>query len=294
MKISPAELASRYRVSEGGKFDLKKFDPSDTWRMRSKDQAARLLARGVLSLSEMQERLYAQDRWALLLIFQAMDAAGKDGTISHVMSGVNPQGCEVYSFKVPTPRELDHDFMWRTTLCLPERGRIGIFNRSYYEEVLAVRVHPEFLEKQRLPPGFAGRKIWKDRFEDINAFERYLTRNGTVIRKFFLNVSKEEQRKRFLSRLDESEKNWKFSVADVQERRFWPKYMDAYEDMIRHTATPHAPWFVVPADHKWFTRLVVADAIVDTLKSLNLELPKVDKLRKKDLADARVLLLEED
>ena len=243
--------------------------------------------------AELQEKLYAQDRWALLLIFQAMDAAGKDSTIKHVMSGVNPQGCQVYSFKAPSDEELDHDFMWRTTCRLPERGRIGIFNRSYYEEVLVVRVHPELLARQRLPAKLMTRDIWRERYEDINAFERYLTRNGVVVRKFFLHVSREEQRQRFLERLDEPEKNWKFSLTDVRERRHWDEYMAAYEDVIRHTSSPHAPWYVVPADHKWFTRLVVVSAILDALSSLDLAFPSVEPDRMKELDAARVALANE-
>jgi PPK2 family polyphosphate:nucleotide phosphotransferase len=241
----------------------------------------------------MQEKLYAQDRWALLLIFQAMDAAGKDGTIRHVMSGVNPQGCEVFSFKAPSAEELDHDYMWRTTCRLPERGRIGIFNRSHYEETLVVRVHRQILEGQKLPPELVTKDIWKERFEDIRAFERYATRNGIVIRKFFLHVSREEQKRRLLKRLDQPSKNWKFSVADAKERDLWKDYMDAYDDMIQHTAAPEAPWYVVPADHKWFTRLVVSAAIIDALDEMDLEFPKVDKAKRKDLRAARALLEHE-
>jgi PPK2 family polyphosphate:nucleotide phosphotransferase len=241
----------------------------------------------------MQDKLYAQDRWALLLIFQAMDTAGKDGIIKHVMSGINPQGCQVYSFKSPSPEELDHDFLWRTSRCLPERGRIGIFNRSYYEEVLVVRVHPEFLEKQRLPPGLVTKEIWKERFKDICAFERYATRNGIVIRKFFLNVSREEQKKRLLERLDNPNKNWKFSMADVRERERWDDYMAVYEEMISYTASTHAPWYVVPADNKWFTRLVVVGAIVQALQDMQLAYPTVDAAKRKELAAARELLMNE-
>lgn len=244
-------------------------------------------------LADMQEKLYAQDQWAVLLIFQAMDAAGKDGTIEHVMSGVNPQGCQVFSFKAPSAEELDHDFLWRTSCRLPERGRIGIFNRSYYEEVLVVRVHEELLAREKLPRKLVGKNIWKERFEDIAAFERYLSRNGVLIRKFFLHVSPEEQRKRFLSRLDEPEKNWKFSLADAREREFFHDYMEAYEDMIRHTATPEAPWYVVPADNKWFTRLVVAGAVVDALQSLDLAFPVVDEARRGELEEARKALENE-
>jgi PPK2 family polyphosphate:nucleotide phosphotransferase len=241
----------------------------------------------------LQEKLYAQNRWSLLLIFQGMDAAGKDSAIEHVMSGVNPQGCQVYSFKAPSPQELDHDFMWRTSMCLPERGRIGIFNRSYYEECLVVRVHPEILAKQRLPRKLVTKNIWRERFEDIVAFERYLARNGTIVLKFFLHVSKEEQRQRFLERLDEPSKNWKFSMDDVAERRRWQDYQMAYEDMIRHTATPGAPWHVVPADYKWFARVVIGSAIVATLDGLKLKFPKVDKASLRQFAGVRAALEHE-
>jgi PPK2 family polyphosphate:nucleotide phosphotransferase len=241
----------------------------------------------------LQEKLYAQDRWALLCIFQAMDAAGKDGAIEHVMSGVNPQGCQVFSFKAPSSEDLDHDYLWRCMKCLPERGRIGIFNRSYYEETLVVRVHPEFLTKQRLPEKLVTKRIWEERFQDIRAFERYLGRNGVVVRKFFLHVSKREQKKRFLSRLMEPAKNWKFSAADVAERAHWDDYMAAYQDMIRHTATDEAPWFVVPADNKWFTRLVVAAAIIDALEDLDLHFPKVTPEQKRQLDAAKKTLLAE-
>jgi len=288
------EFSGKFRVDDGKKFELKEFDPNETLGLKHregiKDLAAETLQEGIEILSEMQDKLYAQDRWGLLLIFQAMDAAGKDGTIKHVMSGINPQGCQVYSFKSPSPEELDHDFLWRTSRCLPERGRIGIFNRSYYEEVLAVRVHPEFLEKQKLPPRLVTKQIWKERFEDISAFERYATRNGIAIRKFFLNVSREEQKKRFLERLDNPDKNWKFSVADARERERWDDYMEAYEEMIRHTASTHAPWYVVPADNKWFTRLVVATAIIEALDDMNLAYPKVDDEKRKELEEARSLL----
>ena len=293
MHSSLTDLAERYRITNGKKFRLKDVHPGDTGKLKLHAKAGELLQRSVQLLSEFQEKLYAQDRWALLLIFQAMDAAGKDGTIKHVMSGVNPQGCEVSSFKAPSTLELDHDFLWRTTRALPERGKIGIFNRSYYEEVLVVRVHPEFLAGQRLPQDLTGRKIWKERFEDIRNFEDYLGRNGVITRKFFLHVSKEEQRKRFLSRLDEPKKNWKFSTADVQERAHWDEYMEAYEDMIRHTATKDAPWYVVPADNKWFTRIVVASAIIDTLQSLDVHFPKLSKAKLKELAAAKHSLLNE-
>ena len=291
MSITLKDLADRYRVEDGGKFRLKEFDPSDTWKMKSKEHAQEWLDHSLERLSEMQEKLYAQDNWALLLVLQAMDAAGKDGTVKHVMSGVNPQGCEVYSFKAPTSEELDHDFLWRCSKRLPERGRIGIFNRSYYEEVLVVRVHRELLQKQKLPPRLVTKNIWKERFEDISAFERYAARNGIVIRKIFLNVSKKEQKKRFLSRLEEPEKNWKFSAADASERKFWDDYMTAYQQAIQHTAAPHAPWYVVPADHKWFTRLVVASIVVETLQSLKLDFPKVNAATRRELAAARTALL---
>ncbi|MEI7958395.1 MAG: polyphosphate kinase 2 family protein [Verrucomicrobiota bacterium] len=281
-----------YCITDGKAFQLKDCAPCDTGEFRSKEQAEELLQKGVVALSELQEKLYAQDKWAVLLIFQAMDAAGKDGTIKHVMSGVNPQGCDVHSFKTPSAEELDHDFLWRSSVALPERGRIGIFNRSYYEETLVVRVHPEFLDRQKLPAGLVGKHIWLERFEDINAYESYLSRNGVLIRKFFLHVSREEQKRRFLSRLEEPKKNWKFSMADAAEREHWDDYMHAYEETIRHTATAHAPWYVVPADNKWFTRLVVADAIVDTLKSLDLAFPKVNAAQRKELAAVRETLLK--
>jgi len=285
--MSAKDLVKDYRIDDGRKFRLSDFDPRDTGRLKSKNAAAGLLERGVQRLAELQERLYAQDQYSLLLIFQAMDAAGKDSTIKHVMSGVNPQGCQVYSFKAPSSQDLDHDFLWRTTCCLPERGRIGIFNRSYYEETLVVRVHPEFLRAQKLPSTLVTKDIWRERFEDINAFERYLGHNGIVVCKFFLHVSREEQRKRFLERLEDPAKNWKFSEADLKERERWPDYMSAYEDMIRNTATKHAPWFVVPADHKWFTRLVVSEIINKTLKDLDLKFPELDEERRKELAKVR-------
>ena len=288
-----SELAKAFRVTDGKQFRLKDSDPGDTRGLKSKEKAQEALAQGILRLREDQEKLYAQDRWALLLIFQAMDAAGKDSTIEHVMSGVNPQGCQVYSFKAPSAEELDHDFMWRTTRCLPERGRIGIFNRSYYEEVLVVRVHPEILAKQRLPEELVTKDIWQERYEDIKMFERYLSRNGTVIRKFFLHVSKKEQKQRFLDRLAEPEKNWKFALQDVKEREQWDNYMRAYEDMIRSTSTEHAPWYVIPADHKWFTRLAVAEVIADTLEDLKLSFPQVNAEKKKELEAARTLLKRE-
>jgi PPK2 family polyphosphate:nucleotide phosphotransferase len=283
----------RYRIASGDRFRLERIDPRDTGGIRSKSEARKRLERGLARLGELQPKLFAQDRWALLLIFQAMDAAGKDGTIRHVMSGINPQGCQVFSFKAPSREELDHDYLWRANRCLPERGRIGIFNRSYYEEVLVVRVHPELLARQNLPQRLVGKEIWKQRFEDINAYERYLGRNGVLLRKFFLHVSPEEQKKRFLSRLDEPEKNWKFRAEDVRERRHWRAYMKAYEEMIRSTATQQAPWHVVPADHKWFTRLVVAEVVVEALESLDLRFPQTDKRQRAELAAARRELLAE-
>jgi len=287
------DLARKFRVTDGKGFRLKDVDPTDTMKFgeEHKPRAREALANGVSALAELQDMLYAQDRWAVLLIFQAMDAAGKDGTIKHVMSGVNPQGCEVVSFKAPSAEDLDHDFLWRCMKRIPERGRIGIFNRSYYEETLVIRVHPEFLRSQKLPPELVTKDIWKERFQDIRAFERYLSRNGVVIRKFFLHVSKGEQKKRFLARLENPEKYWKFSANDAKEREFWDDYQDAYEDTIRNTATKESPWYVVPADNKWFTRVVVAAAVVETLASLDVHYPKVDKARLKELAAARQALL---
>lgn len=283
------KFADPFRVSNGAKFRLKDIDPDDTLHLDTEDKprAKEALAAGVEALAGLQDRLYAQDRWAVLLIFQAMDAAGKDGAIKHVMSGINPQGCQVYSFKAPTSEDLEHDFMWRCSKRLPERGRIGIFNRSYYEETLVVRVHPELLTKQKLPARLITKSIWDDRFQDIRAFECYLTRNGFVVRKFFLHVSKKEQKRRFLERIENPEKNWKFSSADTKERGYWDDYMHAYEDMIRNTATKDAPWYVVPADNKWFTRLVVAATVIDTLASLDLHYPKVSQAQLKELAAAR-------
>jgi PPK2 family polyphosphate:nucleotide phosphotransferase len=288
-------FAAPYCLTEGKKFHLKDVDPDDTGSLTSEDkpQAKEALAVGVEALAELQERLYAQDRWAVLLIFQAMDAAGKDGAIKHVMSGVNPQGCQVHSFKAPSAEELDHDYLWRCLKALPERGRIGIFNRSYYEEVLVVRVHQELLAGQKLPPAVVSKSIWQDRYEDIRNVERYLARNGVLIRKFFLHVSKKEQKKRFLERLDDPDKNWKFSVGDARERAHWDDYQEAYQDMIRATASEDAPWYVVPADNKWFTRVVVAAAIIDALGSLRLEFPQVSDAKKQELADARAALEQE-
>jgi len=293
MAITLKDLSDRYAVCKGDKFRLKDFAADDTWKLKSKEHATDLMEHSLERLAELQARLYAQNEWALLLIFQAMDAAGKDGTIKHVMSGVNPQGCEVTSFKAPSARELDHDYLWRALKALPERGRIGIFNRSYYEEVLVVRVHPEFLAAQKLPQKLITNHVWKERFEDISSFERYLDRNGIIVRKFFLNVSKDEQKERFLKRLDDPKRNWKFSAADIRERQCWPKYMEAYEDTIRHTACGHAPWYIVPADHKWFTRLVVASVIVETLESLNLKFPEVAPEVRKEFAAARAALAKE-
>jgi PPK2 family polyphosphate:nucleotide phosphotransferase len=284
------EFVKPFRVADGSTFRLRDFDPRDTRGVDSKEHAHAYVRRGVRLLSDAQEKLYAQDRWGVLLIFQAMDAAGKDGAIKHVMSGVNPQGCQVFSFKTPTAEEMDHDFLWRTTKSLPERGRIGIFNRSYYEEVLVVRVHPEMLEKQKLPPSLVSRRIWDERYQDIRAFERYLARQGYLILKFFLHVSSREQKKRFLERLDRPEKNWKFSLADAQEREHWKAYRAAYEDTIRETAAKHAPWYVVPADRKWFARLVVAAAIHEALGRLHLSFPEVGPEKKKELASARAAL----
>ena len=283
-----------FRITKGKSFRLKSVDPGDTLGLKMrKNEATKLLRRGTQWLAEEQEMLYAQDRWSLLLIFQAMDAAGKDGTIKHVMSGVNPQGCQVSSFKQPSAMDLSHDFLWRSVKRLPERGRIGIFNRSYYEEVLVVRVHEEILRRQRLPSRLVGKRIWDERLADIAHFEDYLARQGTIVLKFFLHLSREEQKKRFLARLDRPEKHWKFSASDVRERQYWDDYMKAYEAAIGTTATKHAPWFVVPADNKWFTRLVVAAAIVEAVEMLDLEFPTVDAARRKELAAARAALARE-
>ena len=288
------EFAKPFRVTKGKNFRLKDVDPNDTLDFTKEADKARskeALATGVMALAELQEKLYAQDKWAVLLIFQAMDAAGKDGAIEHVMSGVNPQGCQVYSFKSPSAEDLDHDYLWRCMKCLPNRGHIGIFNRSYYEEVLVVRVHPEFLAKAKLPPKLVGKNIWEERFEDIRNFEQYLARNGVVVRKFFLHVSKKEQKRRFLERIDDPLKNWKFSSNDANERDYWDDYMEAYEQMIQETATKEAPWYVVPADNKWFTRVVVAGAVIETLDSLDLAYPKVDEGKLKELAAAKKKLV---
>jgi PPK2 family polyphosphate:nucleotide phosphotransferase len=288
------ELAKPFRVTKGKDFRLKDVDPDDTLdftKEADKSRSKEALARGITALAELQDKLYAQDKWAVLLIFQAMDAAGKDGAIKHVMSGINPQGCQVYSFKSPSAEDLDHDYLWRCMKCLPNRGHIGIFNRSYYEEVLVVRVHPEFMAKQKLPPELVGKSIWEERFEDIRNFEQYLARNGIIVRKFFLHVSKKEQKQRFLDRIEDPLKNWKFSSNDANERDYWDDYMKAYEEMIQETATKHAPWYVVPADNKWFTRVVVALAVIDALASLDLAYPEVDELKLKELAAAKRKLL---
>ena len=288
------QLAEPFRVSRGKSFSLKDVDPGDTLGSKSEDKprAKEALAMGVEALAQLQDKLYAQDKWALLLIFQAMDAAGKDGAIKHVMSGVNPQGCQVFSFKAPSAEELDHDYLWRCMKCLPNRGRIGIFNRSYYEETLIVRVHPELLAKEKVPPPLLTKRLWKERFADICNFEEYLDHNGVVVRKFFLHVSKKEQKRRFLERIENAQKNWKFSASDAAEREHWHEYMEAYEDMIRHTATDRAPWYVVPADNKWFTRSVVAAAVIETLGSLGLKYPEVDEDKRRELAVAKKALLK--
>jgi PPK2 family polyphosphate:nucleotide phosphotransferase len=283
-----------FRITKGKNIRLKDFDPGDTGGLKlDKSAAAELLGHGTEWLADVQDRLYAQDRWSLLLVFQAMDAAGKDGVIKHVMSGVNPQGCQVSSFKQPSSEDLNHDFMWRYAKSLPERGRIGIFNRSYYEEVLVVRVHPEILKNQRLPSDVVGKSIWDERLADIAQFENYLHRQGTIILKFFLHVSRKEQKKRFMERLDTPDKNWKFSPADVHERAFWDDYMSAFEEAIRATAGHHAPWYIVPADNKWFTRLYVAAAIVDAVEKLDLRYPQIDPAKKKELEAARAALARE-
>ena len=289
-------LSKRFRITKGGRFRLKDIDPGDTLDFGSEDKprAKEALVNGVHALAALQDVLYAQDRWGVLLVFQAMDAAGKDGTIKHVMSGVNPQGCEVTSFKGPSSEDLDHDFLWRCMKYVPERGRIGIFNRSYYEEVLVVRVHQEFLASQKLPAELVTKDIWKERFQDIRRFEKYLSRNGILILKFFLHVSRKEQKRRFLERLETPEKNWKFSANDIKERAYWDEYMTCYEDLIHETASREAPWYVVPADNNWVTRVVVAAAVVDALASLDLSYPEVSKAKLKDLAAAKRALLAGD
>jgi PPK2 family polyphosphate:nucleotide phosphotransferase len=286
-------ISQPYRVNDGKRFKLRRCDPAETGGLKSEDKprAKEALANGIQALAELQDRLYAQDRWSVLLIFQAMDAAGKDGAIKHVMTGINPQGCQVFSFKVPSAEDLDHDFLWRTTKCLPERGRIGVFNRSYYEEVLVVRVHPELLAKQKIPTELRTKRIWDHRFDSIRDFERHLVRNGTVVRKFFLNVSKKEQLRRFMERLDNPDRNWKFSASDAKERELWDDYMDAYESAVRETATPEAPWYVVPADNKWFTRAIVAAAVIDALGELKLRYPRVGPEKIRELAATRAALL---
>ncbi len=288
-------LVKRFRVTDGRKFRLKDWPPGDLAGFTSEDKpkAKQALANGITLLADLQDRLFAQDQWGLLLIFQAMDAAGKDGAIKHVMSGVNPQGCQVFSFKGPSAEELNHDYMWRSMKNFPERGRIGIFNRSYYEETLVVRVHPEYLAGQKIPKQLITKSVWAERFEDINNIERYLSRNGIMVRKFFLNVSRKEQKRRFLERVDDPEKNWKFSSADSKERGLWEDYVEAYEDMIRHTSTPEAPWYVVPADNKWFSRVVVAAVVIDALDSMSLHYPKVGRAKLKELDIARKMLIRE-
>jgi PPK2 family polyphosphate:nucleotide phosphotransferase len=288
------KFAKPFRITDGEKFTLRDFDPGETLRLKSADRprVKEAMEVGIGVLAELQDMLYAQDKWGLLLIFQAMDAAGKDGAIKHVMSGVNPQGCQVFSFKAPSAEDLDHDYLWRCVKCLPNRGHIGIFNRSYYEETLVVRVHPEFLAKERIPPSLITKRIWEERFQDIRGFERYLYRNGIVVVKFFLHLSKNEQKRRFLERADTPEKNWKFSPSDMAERGFWDQYQNAYEDMIRNTATKDSPWYVVPADNKWFSRVIVASAIIDTLASLDLAYPSVDKEKLKEIAEAKEALLK--
>jgi len=291
--MKPSEYAKEFRIADGKQFRLKDYDPAETLELKSKEHAHEILENGIARLTDLQEKLFAQDRWAVLMVLQAMDAAGKDSTIKHVMSGLNPQGCSVSSFKEPSAEDQDHDFLWRASRVLPARGRIGIFNRSYYEEVLVVRVHQNILARERLPKDLVSDKIWQQRFEDIRAFERYLDRNGILVVKFFLNVSRKEQKKRFLERLDEPEKNWKFSVSDALERKYWDKYMNAYEEMIQNTSTECAPWFVVPADHKWFTRIVVAEALIHALDKLNLSFPQVGKEKREELKKARAVLLHE-
>jgi PPK2 family polyphosphate:nucleotide phosphotransferase len=286
-------LAERYRIDDGARFRMRHVDPGDTAHIESAEEAANGLAEGLDALRDLQQKLYAQDRWALLTMFQGIDAAGKDSTIAHVMSGVNPQGCQVWSFKQPSHEELDHDFLWRSSRCLPERGRIGIWNRSYYEEVIVVRVHPELLEAERLPKPLVTKRIWRERFEDIVAHERYLTRNGVAVVKVLLHISKKEQRRRFLARLEERNKNWKFAVGDVAERARWRDYQGAFEDMVRRTSTECAPWYVVPADHKWFARLVVAAVLVETLRGLGVDYPVLDAARRRELARIKAALERE-
>jgi PPK2 family polyphosphate:nucleotide phosphotransferase len=286
-----SRLAEPFCITKGEKFRLKDWDPADTTGAKDKQHAQQIFDAREGLLNHLQEKLYAQDRWAVLVVLQALDAAGKDGVVKHVMSGVNPQGCEVHSFKAPSNEELDHDYLWRTHTRVPQRGKIGIFNRSYYEEVLVVRVHPTLLRAEKLPDRLITKHIWEERYEDINAFEEYLTRNGIVIRKFFLHISKQAQKKRFLERLEDPKKNWKFSMSDVTERGFWKDYQEAYEEMIQKTAKKHAPWFVVPADNKWFSQLIVASAIIQALDELDLAFPEVEKEKKKELKAVRESLL---
>jgi PPK2 family polyphosphate:nucleotide phosphotransferase len=292
--MKPAKLVKRFRIDKPNRFRLAAVDPADSAGLDiEKDAAKTLLADGVARLADLQQRLYATDHWAVLAIFQAMDAGGKDSAIKHVMSGVNPQGVQVHSFKPPSAQELDHDFLWRAAVHLPERGRIGIFNRSHYEEVLVVRVRRELLQREELPPQLVTKNIWKERFQDIRAFERHLARNGTLVVKFFLHISKEEQRRRFLERLDDPAKRWKFSIDDVADRKLWDCYMEAYEDMVRNTSTPEAPWYVIPADNKWFARLVVAAALVETMERLDLHFPKIEGAALNELMKVRKMLLAE-
>ena len=287
------KLARPFRIDKGKKFRLKDFDPGDTLDFTAEDdkeRAREALANGIEELAELQTKLYAQDKWAVLIILQAMDAAGKDSAIKHVMSGLNPQGCNVFSFKAPSAEELDHDYLWRCLKVLPRRGEIGIFNRSYYEEVLVVRVHPGYLRSEKVPSELVTKHIWKERFEDIRHLEHYLSRNGVIVRKIFLNVSREEQERRFMDRIDDPSKNWKFSADDVTERDYWDQYMDAYEDMIQHTATSYAPWYIVPADHKWFTRMIVASIVVEALASVKLDYPTMSDAQLEELAVAKKTL----
>jgi PPK2 family polyphosphate:nucleotide phosphotransferase len=287
-----SRLAAPYCITDGEKFRLKEYDPADTNGVKNKQHAQNILDRRVGLLSDMQEKLYAQDRWALLVVLQGLDAAGKDGVIKHVMSGVNPQGCSVSAFKAPSDEDLNHDYLWRSHKFVPERGKIGIFNRSYYEEVLIVRVHADLLKAQKLPTRLVTKRIWDERYEDLNAFERYLTRNGVVVRKFFLHLSKEEQKKRLLERLEDPKKSWKFSMADVKERNSWKAYQQVYEEMIQKTAMKHSPWYVVPADNKWFTRLIVASVIIEALDALDLAFPVADKAKRRELKTVREFLLQ--
>jgi PPK2 family polyphosphate:nucleotide phosphotransferase len=287
-----ARIAEPYRITKGKHFRLKDWEPADTGDIDAKDEGEKMLSDGRKALTELQQKLYAQDKWALLIILQGMDAAGKDGVVSHVMSGVNPEGCDVWSFKHPSDEELNHDYLWRAHKCIPERGKIGIFNRSYYEEVLVVRVHPRTMKSERLADTLVTKDVWDQRYEEMNAFEKYLTRNGVLVRKFFLHLSKGEQKKRFLERVDDPGKNWKFSEADIKERGFWKDYQKAYEEMIQKTATKDSPWYIVPADNKWYARLVVAGAIIESLDSLQLKYPVADKAKKRELEQVRKLLVE--